>query len=210
MGRIADLCRKSGVHYSQIDSKAMDSMTNGAHQGVIAVVASSRILGVGEAISILPEPPLSALAVLLDHVQDPRNVGAMIRSAEAASASFVAMPLRRNALPTGTVAKTSAGASLRVPLVSVGNVAAATREFQDAGLWTVGLDEAAARTIYSAPLPPRTLLVVGGEGKGLGRTTITACDETLRIPIKKETGSLNASIALSVAMFEWLRVNEIT
>jgi 23S rRNA (guanosine2251-2'-O)-methyltransferase len=89
----------------------------------------------------------------------------------------------------------------------VGNVAAAVRCFQDAGLWTIGLDVGGESTIYDSPLPPRCLLVVGGEGKGLARTTAAACDEMLRIPIRGRSGSLNASVALSIAMFEWARVN---
>jgi 23S rRNA (guanosine2251-2'-O)-methyltransferase len=211
MGRIVDLCRKSGIPFSTLEPRAMDAMAKEAnHAGVIAVIASTRMLDMNDALSLLPAPPAPALAVLLDHVQDPHNLGAIIRSAEAASASFVALPLRRSSLPAGTVVKTSSGASLRLPLVAVGNVASAARYLQEAGLWAVGLDAEAKKTIYSSPLPRRTLLVVGGEGKGLGRTTAAACDETLSIPISGGAGSLNVSVALGVAMFEWSRVNEIS
>jgi 23S rRNA (guanosine2251-2'-O)-methyltransferase len=189
----------------------MDSMLDGEnHQGVIATVAATEMKILDEALASLPDSPQPVLAVLADHVEDPRNLGAMIRSAEAATAVFVALPTRRSSLPTGTVAKTSAGASMRLPLVSVGNTANAVRDIQKAGLWTIGLDEGAGATIYDTPLPPRCLLVVGNEGGGMSKTTASACDEILRIPMASGAGSLNASVALSISMFEWLRVNRMS
>jgi 23S rRNA (guanosine2251-2'-O)-methyltransferase len=192
-----------------IEARAIDAMIDANHQGVVAVMAAAEMLSVEEAISIVPAGNSPAMAVMLDHIQDPHNLGAMIRSAEASFASFAALPLRRSSLPTGTVTKTSAGASLRLPLVGVGNVAAAVNEMKNAGLWVVGLDAGARKSIYSSPLPARILIVAGGEEKGLGRTTSAACDEILRIPINEKSGSLNASVALGVAMFEWARVNAI-
>ncbi|MDR1515841.1 MAG: 23S rRNA (guanosine(2251)-2'-O)-methyltransferase RlmB [Synergistaceae bacterium] len=208
LDHIAGLCRAAGIPLQRVEPKALNSMIEGVnHQGVVAVIAAKPMMNIADALDLLPKPPSRALAVLLDHVQDPHNLGAMIRSAEAASASFLALPLRRSSLPTGTVVKTSAGASMRLPLASVGNTASTVREFQEAGLWTVALDSGAKRSIYGAALPARTLLVVGSEGKGVGRTTASACDETLSIPIAGEVGSLNASVALAVAMFEWFRLN---
>ncbi len=207
--KIVDLCRAEGIPYTLVDARALDAMTGGEnHQGVVATAAASEMIDLSEAVELLAPAPEPALVVLLDHVQDPHNLGAMIRSAEAAGAAFVALPLRRGALPTGTVVKTSAGASLRMPLASVGNVANAVRDLQEeANLWTIGLSADGQRSIYDGPLPARTLLVVGGEGKGLTKTTEAACDELLRIPIEGETGSLNASIALAISMFEWTRTN---
>lgn len=206
--RLTGLCKAAGIPFSLVEPKILDAMTPGEnHQGVVAVASQAEMLALEAAMALLPPQPEAALAILLDHVQDPHNLGAMIRSAEAAGATFAALPLRRSSLPTGTVVKTSAGASLRFPIASVGNTAAAVREFQEAGLWTVGLDAEARTTIYDAPLPARTLLVVGAEGKGLTRTTADACDEVMRIPIGGGVGSLNASIALAVAMFEWARTN---
>jgi 23S rRNA (guanosine2251-2'-O)-methyltransferase len=165
------------------------------------------MISLDDAAGLLPGGAESAMAVIMDHVEDPRNMGAMIRSAEAAGAIFAAIPLRRGALPTGTVAKTSAGASLRLPLASLGNVANAVRVIKEAGLWAVGLSEKAPATIYDSPLPPRCLFVVGGEGGGMSRTAAGACDEILSIPMRGGAGSLNASVALSIGMFEWLRMH---
>lgn len=207
--RITELCKAAGVPFSTAEPRAMDGMTAGEnHQGVVATLAASRVLDIEEALTLLPPPPEPALCVLFDHIQDPHNLGAMIRSAEAVGAVFAALPLRRSSLPTGTVVKTSAGASLRFPIATVGNVANAVRTMQDAGLWCVGLDAGSERTIYSSELPLRTLLVVGAEGKGLTKTTEAACDELLSIPITGGSGSLNASVALGVAMFEWARQNK--
>lgn len=208
-GKIIELCRAAGIPYTLLDSRALDGLTDGEnHQGVVATISASEMISLDEAAKLLPPIPEPALAVLLDHVQDPHNLGAMIRSAEAAGASFAALPLRRGALPTGTVVKTSAGASLRLPLAAVGNVAGAARDLQkEANLWTIGLCADAEKSIYDEPLSARALLVVGAEGKGITKTTEAVCDEQMRIPIKGETGSLNASVALAVAMFEWARVN---
>ena len=204
--KITELCWSALVPYQVVEPRVLDNMAPGEnHQGVLAVTAKCDILNHEYAVSTLPPPPVPALIVLLDHVQDPHNLGAVIRSAEAAGASFVAFPLRRSSLPTGTVVKTSAGASLRLPLVSVGNVANAVKDFQKAGFWAIGLDGKAERSILDVPPPHRTLLVLGGEGKGLTKTTEQACDETLRIPICGTTGSLNASVALAIGMFEWVR-----
>jgi 23S rRNA (guanosine2251-2'-O)-methyltransferase len=188
----------------------LDAVTEGEnHQGVVASVSPAPLLAFSDALGSLPAVPAPAMAVMMDHVEDPRNMGAMIRSAEAAGAIFAAMPLRRGALPAGTVAKTSAGASLRLPLASVVNVAGAVREAQAAGLWTVGLAGEAEVSIYDASLPARSLFVIGGEGSGISKTVRSACDELLRIPMTGGGESLNAAVALSVCMFEWLRVNKI-
>ena len=206
--RIIGLCRASGIPYTIAETKILDAMTEGEnHQGVVANMSPAALLELGEALALAPEPPGLAMAVIMDHVEDPRNMGAMVRSAEAAGASFAAMPLRRGALPAGTVAKTSAGASLRLPLAALGNVGNAVREAKDAGFWTIGLDEGARVTIYDSPLPARCVFVVGGEGTGLSRTAEGACDELMCIPMKAGSGSLNASVALSICMFEWMRVN---
>jgi 23S rRNA (guanosine2251-2'-O)-methyltransferase len=194
-----------------VEMKALDAMTGGeSHQGVVASLSPVPLIGLGDAVGLLQGGAASAMAVIMDHVEDPRNMGAMIRSAEAAGAAFAAIPLRRGALPTGTVAKTSAGASLRLPLASLGNVANAVKVIKEAGLWAVGLSETAPATIYDSPLPARCLFVVGGEGAGMSRTAAGMCDELMSIPMEGGTGSLNASVALSICMFEWVRIHRMS
>jgi 23S rRNA (guanosine2251-2'-O)-methyltransferase len=211
VGKITKLCSDAGIPFTFVGHDAMFAMTGGEnHQGIAAAVSPADVLDFGEALETVPPPPEPAMAVIMDHLEDPRNMGAIIRSAEAAGAIFAAFPSRRGALPTGTVAKTSAGASLRLPLASLGNVAGAIREAQKTGFWTIGLDEEAPRTIYDSPLPERCLFVVGGEGSGMSRTASANCDELLRVPMEGEGGSLNASVAVSVCMFEWARINRIS
>jgi 23S rRNA (guanosine2251-2'-O)-methyltransferase len=211
VGKITKLCSDAGVPFTFVNSEAMSAMTGGEnHQGLAAAVSPVDVLDFGDALKIVPHTPEPAMAVIMDHIEDPRNMGAIIRSAEAAGALFAAFPSRRGALPTGTVAKTSAGASLRFPLASLGNVAGAVREAQKTGLWTIGLDEEASGTIYDSPLPARCVFVVGGEGSGMSRTAGASCDELLRVPMEGGGGSLNASVAVSVCMFEWARVNRIS
>jgi len=207
--RIIDTCRTSGIPYTLVENKILDAMTDGEnHQGIVAKMSPVALLGLCDVLGRMAHTQ-PAMAVIMDHIEDPRNMGAMIRSAEAAGAAFAAFPQRRGALPAGTVAKTSAGASLRLPLVVIGNVGNAVREVKDAGFWAVGLDEDARVTIYDSPLPARCVFVVGGEGTGVSRTAAGACDELMSIPMEAGSGSLNASVALSVCMFEWLRVNRI-
>jgi 23S rRNA (guanosine2251-2'-O)-methyltransferase len=206
--RIIGLCRTSRIPYSLVETRILDAMVDGGnHQGVVANISPVALLELDEVLGLVPDSTIPAMAVVMDHVEDPRNMGAMIRSAEAAGAAFAALPLRRGALPAGTVAKTSAGASMRLPLAALGNVGNAVRELKDAEFWAIGLDEEARVTIYDSPLPARCVFVVGGEGTGLSRTAAGACDELMSIPMKAGSGSLNASVALSVCMFEWLRVN---
>jgi 23S rRNA (guanosine2251-2'-O)-methyltransferase len=211
VSNITELCSEAGLPFTFVGLDAMSAMTGGEnHQGVAAVVSPADVLDFSEALEIVSPSPQTAMAVIMDHVEDPRNMGAIIRSAEAAGALFAAFPLRRGALPTGTVAKTSAGASLRFPLASLGSVANAVREAQKAGFWTIGLDEEAPGTIYDSPLPARCMFVVGGESSGVSRTAGANCDELLRVPMEGGGGSLNASVAASVCMFEWARVNRIS
>jgi len=158
----------------------------------------------GDFLSSLPSGgPL--LVVVLDHVQDPHNLGAVARTAEACGAKGVLFPKRRGALPGGTVVKVSAGAALRLPMVGVNNVVQTVKELQESGFWTIGLDNRMGRSLWSEPMPERTALVVGAEGEGLSRLVSDTCDEIVRIPLTGETGSLNASVACAVGMFEWAR-----
>lgn len=205
--RIAELCKGARIPFQWVDTAALDRLCEGEnHQGVVAMVAQVPMLDLDDAIALIPPQPERVLAVVLDHIQDPHNLGAIIRSAEAAGALFVAIPKRRSALPMGTVMKTSAGASARLPIVSVGNVAQAILALQEAGLWSVGLDADAAGSVFNGDLPARLLLVIGAEGEGLGRATAKACDELRRIPMRGSGSSLNASVAAGIVLFEWGRV----
>lgn len=121
------------------------------------------------------------MVLLCDHLQDPHNLGAVIRSATA-GASAVMIPKRGGALPTGTVVKTSAGAALRLPIAKTGNISQTIRLLQEANFWVVGLSMEAEETLFKEDMPPRVVIVIGAEGEGLGQAVAKSCDELRHIP----------------------------
>lgn len=205
--RLKDLCASANIVLMTAEPAAIERLVGRGenHQGVVAYIAPVKLWETEELISSLPSAPDPVLLLLCDHLQDPHNLGAVIRSAEAAGASGVLIPKRGGALPTGTVLKTSAGAALRLPIAKTGNITQTIKILQEANFWVVGLSMDAEETLFKEDLPPRTAIVVGSEGEGLGRLAAKSCDELRRIPMKGETGSLNASIAAALAMFEWRR-----
>ena len=204
--RITELCKANGIVFQNVETPALDRMTNGEnHQGIAAYTAQMKVWESDEFIASLPPAPAPVMLLLCDHLQDPHNLGAVIRSAEAAGASGVLIPKRGGCLPTGTVVKTSAGAALRLPLVKTGNVAQAIKSLQEAGFWVTGLAMDGRETLFKEDLPPRSVIVVGAEGEGLGAVVAKACDDIRFIPMQGSTGSLNASVAAGLAMFEWAR-----
>lgn len=205
--KIVDLASSCKIPVQFVDSSSLGRLCPEVnHQGVIAQVSPVELSSLSQLKDLLPPSPEPALLVLLDHLKDPQNLGAIIRTAEVAGAKGVLFPSRRGALPTGSVLKVSAGAALRIPLFSVTNVARTIQEItRDYNFWSLGLDHKASHTIWQSPLPERCLLVVGAEGEGLSPLVSSRCDETRSIPMKGNTGSLNASVAASVGMFEWFR-----
>lgn len=204
--RVSELCKQTHITLQIVDSVAIDRLAPGErNQGLAACMTSLKLWDVEELLQFLPQTPERAMVVLCDHIQDPHNLGAIIRTAEVAGAAAVLFPKRGGALPTGTVVKSSAGAALNLPLAMTGNVSQTIRLLQEAGFWIVGLAMEAEETLFKEDLPPRTALVIGSEGEGLSRIVAKNCDELRRIPMQGDTGSLNASVAASLAMFEWRR-----
>ncbi|WP_367340444.1 23S rRNA (guanosine(2251)-2'-O)-methyltransferase RlmB [Aminivibrio sp.] len=203
--QIKTLAEKGGVVVQVLAPEVLSEICGPVnHQGVACKSSEVSMADLGDFLSSLPSGgPL--LAVILDHVQDPHNLGAIARTAEACGAKGVLFPKRRGALPGGTVVKVSAGAALRLPMVGVNNVVNTIKELQEAGFWTIGLDNRTGRSLWSEPMPEKTALIVGAEGEGLSRLVSDTCDEIVRIPLMGETGSLNASVACAVGMFEWAR-----
>lgn len=205
--KIIDMASSRKIPVQFVDSVQLERLCPDVnHQGVVAQVSPVQLFSLPQLTDLLPPAPEPALLILLDHLKDPQNLGAIIRTAEVAGATAVLFPSRRGALPTGSVLKVSAGAALRIPLFSVTNVAKTIEEItRDYDFWSLGLDHKASQTIWQSPPPERCLLVVGGEGEGLGTLVSSRCDERRRIPMRGQTGSLNASVAASVGMFEWFR-----
>ena len=206
LDELLDLARAAGVTWQIAAPEALDKISGGEkHQGVICRLTQSKTLELDSFLKSI-DSKAPALAVILDHIEDPHNLGAVIRSAEAGGASCVVYAKRRSAIPNDTVIKTSAGASLRLPLIAVANITRTIERFKAADFWTVGLDGKAEESLWSEKLPERCALVVGAEGEGLSRLVCESCDILRRIPIKSEgVSSLNASVASALGIFEWTR-----
>ncbi|MBV8150886.1 MAG: 23S rRNA (guanosine(2251)-2'-O)-methyltransferase RlmB [Candidatus Eremiobacteraeota bacterium] len=173
-----------------------------AHQGVIAFAQPFDYLTLDEALA-RRKPASPALFVVLDHITDPHNAGAIIRTAEAAAADALVLPERRSAGVNATVRKASAGATAHLSIARVGNVAGALREMKAAGLWIAGADLSAGALPYTqADLTVDLALVIGAEGAGLSTVTRKECDYLLTVPTAGHVGSLNASVAAGILLFE--------
>jgi 23S rRNA (guanosine2251-2'-O)-methyltransferase len=169
------------------------------HQGVVAFGAAHNYAPLDQFLD------MDGLLVILDGVEDPHNLGAIVRSAHAAGALAVVLPERRSAPLSETVAKAAAGALSILPVVRVGNLNQALEQLKEHGYWTYGLDAGGDRLYTEAGFAARSALVVGGEGAGLHELVRRKCDFLLRIPMAGQIASLNVSVATAVVLFEWAR-----
>ncbi|NLI96258.1 MAG: 23S rRNA (guanosine(2251)-2'-O)-methyltransferase RlmB [Synergistaceae bacterium] len=204
--RIQEACRACGIPLQQVDRLTIERNCPGvSHQGVVALISPAELHDVAELVRFLPDNSKPGLVLLLDHLQDPGNLGSVLRSAEAFGASAVVIPKRRAALPTGTVLKASAGAAARIPIVTSSNLLSALDRLEPEGFWSVAMDPQATEPLDGRPLPARMALVVGSEGFGISRPVENRCDERRKIPMGGASGSLNAAVAASIAMYVWKR-----
>jgi 23S rRNA (guanosine2251-2'-O)-methyltransferase len=176
-----------------------------AHQSVVAVGVPFSYVSLDEALAGR-KPGRPALFVVLDHITDPHNLGAIIRTAECAGADAVVIPERRAAGVNATVRKAAAGAAAYVPVARVANIATALRTLKKSGLWIAGAATDATAVGYTrADLARDLALVIGGEGSGLAPLVARECDYLVAIPLEGKLGSLNASVAAAVLLYETLR-----
>lgn len=175
------------------------------HQGVMARVHPVATVALDELLAGLDSGPDAPVLLALDSIQDPHNLGAIIRSAVAAGVAGILLPKDRSAPLSGTVAKVAVGALGRVPICTVTNLVAALKDLQARGFWVFGAAGDTEETIYSADFSGRVCLVVGGEGKGLRPLVRQQCDHLVAIPMQGRVESLNASVATAVILFEIMR-----
>ena len=199
------LARQQKVPFDIRDRAALDRVAGGStHQGVVAYCAARDYVDFEELLDRVDTP--SALLLFLDGVQDPHNLGAIVRSAYAAGASAVVLPARGSAGITATVVKASAGAIDYLPVSRVDNLVKALRKAAASGLWITGLVPGAERHYADIDYRGPGALVIGGEERGLRRLVREACDFQVGIPMARtEVGSLNASVAASLVLFEVFR-----
>jgi 23S rRNA (guanosine2251-2'-O)-methyltransferase len=194
----------AGISVKRIPRKELDQRFPGArHQGVVASLATATPelteKGLPDFLAALAEP---AFLLVLDGVQDPHNLGACLRTADAAGVHAVILPRDRAAGITPVVHKVACGAVESVPVCFVTNLARTLRQLRDAGIWVYGASDAAQQGLYATELAGPLALVLGGEGKGLRRLTAELCDFLIAIPMAGQVESLNVSVAAGVLLFE--------
>lgn len=202
------LAAKQGVRVERVDAQVLDRQSrNGVHQGVSAEVADARDYSVEELVAPSTEHPVPStpLIVVLDGVEDPHNVGAILRTCDAAGATGLIRQERHAASLDGVVAKASAGAVAHVRIATVVNIARAIEELKEANVWTVGLAGEAADDYAEVDWTLPSAVVLGAEGTGLRRLVRERCDRLVRLPMLGSVGSLNVSVAAGVVLYEAVR-----
>jgi 23S rRNA (guanosine2251-2'-O)-methyltransferase len=201
--QVLTLAESRRVPIDRVDPTVLDRVSrNGVHQGIVAEATPARDLSLDELIRDIVGPPL---LVVLDGIEDPHNVGAIVRTVDAAGAHGVIRQTRRAAALDAVAAKASAGAVAHVPIVDVVNIARAIEELKALNVWTVGLASDAAQTYDAVDFTQPTAIVLGAEGAGLRRLVRESCDLTASIPMAGRVDSLNVSVAAGVILFEAAR-----
>ncbi|WP_462330429.1 23S rRNA (guanosine(2251)-2'-O)-methyltransferase RlmB, partial [Thiohalocapsa halophila] len=201
LAELAGLARKAGVHVRQLDRDVLDTAAGGAnHQGVIAWVTGPAVRPVQDLDALLGGLDHPPLLLILDGVTDPHNLGACLRSADAAGADAVIAPKDKAAGLTPAAVKVASGAAESVPFIQVTNLARALAQLKAAGVWLMGTAEDAPASLYATALTGPLGLVLGGEGSGLRRLTREHCDVLMRIPMRGRVESLNVSVAAGVCL----------
>ncbi|MEQ1907555.1 MAG: 23S rRNA (guanosine(2251)-2'-O)-methyltransferase RlmB [Vicinamibacterales bacterium] len=205
-GRVAEAitaAQRAGIEVRRVQTTELDrAAKGGVHQGVVAEVEESQDYSIGELVSGAAGVPL---LVVLDGIEDPHNLGAILRTADAAGADGVIRQSRRAAPLDGAAAKAAAGAASHVKMAEVVNIARAIEELKEAGIWTIGLAGDSPNRYDRLDLTIPLAIVVGAEGTGLRRLVRERCDWLASIPMRGHVQSLNVSVAAGIALFEALR-----
>jgi 23S rRNA (guanosine2251-2'-O)-methyltransferase len=197
---IVELCRDHSVPLRFEPREALDRVSKGIpHQGVIAFGAVHTFVELSDVAA------QAKLLVILDGVEDPHNLGAIVRTAHAAGADALVIPERRSAPLTETVARAAAGALAYLPVARITNISQSLEKLKQQGFWIYGLDERGTELYHEVQYASPTAIVMGGEGKGLHEGVKKHCDVLVRIPMAGEVSSLNVSVATGVVLFEWRR-----
>ena len=205
LANIVNQARRFGVSVQFCQRKALDDKVQGEqHQGVVARAKPARVLDEADLDQVLDKHEQPFLLVL-DGVTDPHNLGACLRTADAAGVHAVVVPKDKSASLTGTVRKVACGAAEVLPLIQVTNLSRTLKHLQDKGLWIIGTAGEADQMIYDAKLTGPTALVMGAEGKGMRRLTRENCDELVKLPMAGSVSSLNVSVATGVCLYEIVR-----
>lgn len=205
LGRIISLGKEAGAVIKDANDEKLNTLTEGAkHGGVAAILAAAEYSTVEDILAVAEEKNQPPFIIIADEIQDPHNLGALIRTAEAAGAHGIIIPKRRSAGLTATVFKTSAGAASWLKVARVSNLVETINELKKRNVWVYGA-EADGEPFYKADLSGAVALVIGSEGFGLGRLVRESCDMILSIDMYGKVNSLNASVSGGILMYEVVR-----
>ena len=203
ISRIVAMAKDAGVPVKKVDAKKLDNLSNGlSHQGVVARAAAYQYSTLSDIFAKAGDE--APFIIIADAIEDPHNLGAIIRTAEAAGAHGIVIPKRGSVGLTAIVGRTSAGAVEHLPVARVTNLVSAIKELKERGVWVYGADMNGARW-ETVDLTGPLALVIGSEGFGLSRLVRETCDALLSLPMRGEVNSLNASVAAGILMYEAVR-----
>ena len=203
---LAGIAKDKGILIQEVEPQRLAQLAPGQrHQGVVAMASPVEYAEVEDILAAAEAKGEAPLLVVLDELEDPHNLGAVLRSVDAAGAHGVIIPKRRSCPLSTTVAKTSAGAVEYVPVARVSNLAQTLDKLKKAGIWVAGCDMDGTENYFEASLKGPLALVIGGEGRGLKRLVKEHCDFLVRIPMQGHVNSLNASVACSLVLYEAVR-----
>lgn len=203
---VISLAKEQGLVIQFVERSKIEGIAGGLrHQGVLAYVAPVAYSDLETILQAAETKGEAPFLLLLDELEDPHNLGALLRTADATGVHGVLIPKRRSVPLTATVAKTSAGAVEYVPVARIGNIAQTLRKLKDKGFWVAGADMDGSQNYYEADLTGPLVLVVGSEGHGMSRLTKEQCDFIVKMPMVGKINSLNASVAGSILMYESMR-----
>ncbi|KAF1273866.1 23S rRNA (guanosine(2251)-2'-O)-methyltransferase RlmB [Bacillus amyloliquefaciens] len=203
--QVMELAKKRGVTIQFVPRKKLDQMVEGQHQGVVAQVAAYEYAQLDELYKRAEERNEQPFFLILDELEDPHNLGSIMRTADAVGAHGIVIPKRRAVGLTSTVAKASTGAIEHIPVVKVTNLARTLDEMKERGIWVVGTDASAREDYRSMDGKMPLALVIGSEGRGMGRLAKEKCDFLIKLPMAGKVTSLNASVAAGLLMYEVYR-----
>lgn len=206
INEVIKLAKKNNNLISEVEKSKLDTLSDtGHHQGVIAFVSAVEYKNIDDIFALASERNEDPFIMIADEIEDPHNLGALIRTAECAGCHGVIIPKRRAVGVTEVVAKTSVGATQYVPIVRVNNINETIKELQDRGVWIVGTDGSAETLYTEQDMTGPIAIIIGSEGKGMGTLTMKNCDFLVKIPMMGKITSLNASVSGGIVVFEALR-----
>ena len=203
---IIALAKDKGIPVQTAEAVKMEAMSLGVkNQGVVAMVSPVAYSSVDEMVALAESRNEKPCLILLDQLKDPQNLGAVLRTVDAAGAHGVLIPQRRSCQLSAAVAKASAGAIEYVKVAQIGNVAQTLEDLKKRGFWVVGADPEKGTLYHDVDLTGSVVIVIGDEGEGMARLTQERCDSLVQIPMRGKVQSLNASVASAILLFEMIR-----